>query len=99
MLSDELLDENQGMFKRQRAALLINHMNEVISKNLFQILCVIMRLPPISRGHNCLEPQVFNAYLATLDERQRSSPETLLFEQLMMLKRLINRPLYSLNSQ
>lgn len=52
----ELLDQ-------QRPQLLITNFNDDVSKNLFQVLCSIIKLQPVSRGYNTLEPMLLTTFL------------------------------------
>lgn len=97
-LSQEDLASNGTVLQRQRGALLINNFNEVVRKNLFQLLCVIVQISPVSRGQNLMEPQILQQYLKSIDDRRTGSLDSMLLEQIMMMKRLINRPSYSLNA-
>lgn len=99
MLSDDELETHGELLNRQRNTLLLSNFNDVVNKNIFQLLCVIMKINPVSRGHNALENQILHSYLQSIDARRKQNDGALIFEQLMMIKRLVNRQPYSLNSQ
>jgi hypothetical protein len=99
MLSDDQLENHGDILRRQRNTLLLTNFNEAVSKNLFQLLCVIARVNPVSRGHNTLESQILHSYLQSIDQKGNTNNDTILFEQLMMIKRLVNRSPYCLSTQ
>ena len=71
---------------------------DVISKNLFKIICVILSLPFNQQGHALLEDDILNTYLDSINH-YRDDHDVILINQLATIKNLINRPSYTLTDK
>lgn len=72
--------------------------SEDITKNLFKMCCAIMNLKPRQRNNNPLEDSILKHYLQAIKE-QGTIKDTLVIDQLSILKGLVNRKAFSLTDQ
>lgn len=102
------VDKNLDLFNyldQQKQNLLISSDLETfkseqddVSRNLFKIICAIMKQNVNQRGHNFLDDKILYTYLDSINY-DRDETDLIYVDQLAAIKSLINRKTYSLTDQ